>query len=108
MKALLTQDDFEQYLGIKEFDGFLPDLTVILFSASWCGPCRKIDTVMLETQFVANWLKCDIDQNDYTAGYCGIRSIPSFLVIYKKKIIDIKQSSNTLEILQWLQSLKLY
>jgi len=107
MKPLLTQIEFEEYIGRQEFVGTLPDLTVIWFSASWCGPCKRIDGMLLETLFPANWLKCDIDENDYTAGYCGIRSIPAFLVVYKKKIIGIKQSSSTQEVLQWLQSLTL-
>ena len=28
-----------------------------------------------------NWLKCDIDQNNYTPGYCGVQSIPSFVLV---------------------------
>jgi beta-lactam-binding protein with PASTA domain len=32
------------------------------------------------------WLKCDVDQNNYTPGYCGIRSIPSFIVVANGKV----------------------
>lgn len=105
MKYLENQEMFEILLGKGESDTLLPPLTVIWFSAEWCGPCKKINIQKLIDTFPANWLKCDVDRNDYTAGYCGIRSIPSFLVIYNKKVIGTKTSSSTLEILQWLQSL---
>jgi thioredoxin-like negative regulator of GroEL len=49
-----------------------------------------------------NWLKCDIDQNDYTAGYCGIRSIPTFLIINNKKVVEKFSSNNTQKVIDWL------
>lgn len=104
MKYLITQTEFEELLGKQPLSSYdvLPNLTIILFTAMWCGPCKRINLDLLESKFPANWLKCDIDQNDYTAGYCGIRSIPTFMVIYKTKIVDTKSSSNTEEIIAWL------
>jgi len=107
MKYLENHTQFEQLIGRAPCDFELPELVVIWFSAEWCGPCRKINYELLESRFPASWLKCDIDKNDYTAGYCGLRSIPSFIVIYKKKILGTKSSSNTQEILSWLESLLL-
>ena len=109
MKLLENHEQFEQLIGRApcEYENTLPDLVVIWFSAQWCGPCKKIDVELLENRFSATWLKCDIDRNDYTTGYCGLRSIPSFLVVYKKKILGTKSSSNTQEILAWLESLPL-
>lgn len=107
MKYLENHEHFEQLIGKASCDYALPDLVVIWFSAQWCGPCKKVNVELLESSFPATWLKCDIDRNDYTAGYCGLRSIPSFLVVYKKKILGSKSSSNTQEILAWLQSLLL-
>jgi thioredoxin 1 len=106
MKYLETQEQFEVLIGKSPSDVPLPKLTVIWFSAEWCGPCKKIqiDEIMREFQKDANWLKCDIDRNDYTAGYCGIRSIPTFMIIYDTMILGTKSSSNTNEILQWLNS----
>ena len=107
MKLLENHEQFEQLIGRAPCEYDFPDLVVIWFSAQWCGPCKKIDVELLENRFSATWLKCDIDRNDYTAGYCGLRSIPSFLVVYKKKILGTKSSSNTQEILAWLESLPL-
>ena len=107
MKYLTNQTQFEELIGKIPSEYPISDLSVIWFSAEWCNPCKKINIDYLMENFKANWLKCDIDQNDYTAGYCNIRSIPSFLVVYKKKIIDIKSHSDTNTILLWLENLTL-
>uniref|UniRef100_A0A6C0D8Q7 Thioredoxin domain-containing protein n=1 Tax=viral metagenome TaxID=1070528 RepID=A0A6C0D8Q7_9ZZZZ len=105
MKYLETQEQFEELIGRIPVREPLPSLTVIWFSAAWCGPCKKIQINKLMSDFPANWLKCDVDQNNYTAGFCGIRSVPTFMVIYNTKILETKASSDTNEILQWLNSL---
>lgn len=106
MKYLETQEQFEQLIGKMPSETPLPSLTVIWFSAEWCRPCKKIqiDYLMSEFQKNVNWLKCDVDLNSYTAGFCGIRSIPTFMVVYNTKILGTKGSSDTNEILQWLNS----
>lgn len=104
---LLSHDEFEMLIGRRAATFALPDLTVIWFTATWCGPCKRIDTDALQKSFPTNWLKCDIDQNDYTAGFCGIRSVPTFLVVYKKKVVGTKSSSSTADIIEWLQNLQL-
>jgi thioredoxin-like negative regulator of GroEL len=48
-----------------------------------------------------NWLKCDIDQNDHSAGFCGIRSIPSFIAIKDKKVVGSLQSNDTVAVVKW-------
>jgi thioredoxin 1 len=105
MKYLETQEEFEQLIGRVPSIEPLPPLTVIWFSAEWCGPCRRIQIDKIMSEFEANWLKCDVDRNNYTAGFCGIRSIPSFVVVHNTKIIGIKTLSNTSEILEWLNGL---
>ena len=109
MKPLESQQQFEHFIGRSQEPSTepVPDFIAIWFSAPWCAPCRRIDSEILESRFPAAWFKCDIDKNDYTAGYCGIRSIPSFLVIHKKKIIGTKTSSNMNDIIDWLESLLL-
>jgi thioredoxin-like negative regulator of GroEL len=101
MNYLLNQEEFEQLIGKSKSNEPVPDKSVIYFTASWCGPCQRIDKELLNRSFSnINFLLCDIDRNDYTAGYCGIRKIPTFLVIYKTKIIDTFSSTNTFEIVE--------
>ena len=104
MKYLITQEEFETLIGRGEFpDAKVPDLTVVWFSATWCGPCRAVDGDGLEEAFPSvNWLKCDVDQNTYTHGYCGLRSIPAFVAIKNKKIMGSLQSNDTKKIADWV------
>ena len=85
----MKQEHFEKIIRrapLEEGES-IPRYIVVYFTATWCGPCRSVRPAELEARLpMVTWLKCDIDQNDYTAGYCGIRSIPTFLVIRDGKI----------------------
>lgn len=106
MKYLDSQEEFETLIGRgEEYVGELPPLTIIWFSAEWCGPCKRIPIEELMKEFPANWLKCDVDRNNYTPGYCNIRSIPSFIIIYKKQIIGTKNSSSVVELKDWFRTI---
>ena len=101
----MTQEEFEVLIGRAEpteerHSGEPPEATVVYFTATWCGPCRSVRTAELEEGLKGvQWLKCDVDQNDYTPGYCEIRSIPTFLVIKNKKILGKFSSTSTETIL---------
>jgi thioredoxin 1 len=95
----MTQEEFEVLIGRAEpteNDLPVPSVSVVYFTATWCGPCRSIRTTELESELPeVNWLKCDIDQNNYTPGYCNISNIPTFLVIKNKTILGKFSASNT-------------
>jgi hypothetical protein len=106
MKYLDSQEELEALIGRGgSYDGEIPDLTIIWFSAEWCGPCKKIPISQLMSEFPANWLKCDVDRNKYSPGYCNIRTIPSFMVIYKTKILGTKGSSSIIELNEWFRTI---
>ena len=94
----MKQEHFEKIIGrapLEEGES-IPRYIVVYFTATWCGPCRSVRPAELEAGLpMITWLKCDIDQNDYTAGYCGIRSIPTFLVINDGKIKGQFSSTST-------------
>jgi len=107
MKLLISHIEFEQLIGVQDPEPGtkLPDFTVIYFTASWCGACRALDLPALEAAVPgANWLKCDIDQNDYTGGYCGVRSIPTFLIVSNKKVVGTLTSNNTQKVVDWVST----
>jgi|LauGreDrversion4_2_1035121.scaffolds.fasta_scaffold10589_3 thioredoxin-like negative regulator of GroEL len=108
MDPLATQEQFEILIGkntepVKEP---VPSLVIVYFTAKWCGACRRLNLPMIvgSTSPDVKWLKCDIDENDYTAGYCGITSIPTFLAIHEKKILGTMKSSDTATVVEWIKS----
>lgn len=76
----------------------------IQFTASWCGPCKKIDSDFLVEEFPnVTFYKCDIDENKYTPGYCGVRAIPNFVIIKgPKNLIGPFQASDTAKVATWI------
>ena len=100
----MEQAEFETLIGRGEYpDAEVPPFTVVYFTATWCGACRSIDLNALMAVFPnVNWLKCDVDQNTYTHGYCGLRSIPAFVAIKNKKIVGSLQSNDTKKIADWV------
>lgn len=106
MEPLLDHTVFEALIGRIESEKPLPGLCVIYFTASWCGPCRRLrlNDIVGSISSSASWYKCDIDQNNYTAGYCGIRSIPTFMVIKNTKILGTFSNSDSDKIIAWLKA----
>lgn len=79
-------------------------ICIIRFTASWCNPCKKIDAeflLNLSDQIV--WYVCDVDENDYTMGYAGIKTIPSFLAIVNGVPQKPFQSSDTMKVAEWIK-----
>jgi thiol-disulfide isomerase/thioredoxin len=79
---------------------------LINFTANWCGPCKRVDWDFLLQEFgdqFAAIYKCDVDQNKYTPGFCGARSIPAWLIIKgPKKVEGTIQISDTAKIATWI------
>lgn len=108
MRYLMTQEEFEQLIGRQPVpEGtVLPHFTVVYFTATWCGACRALDMdAIVQATPQVNWLKCDVDQNNYTPGFCGVRSIPTFLAIADGKVVGQLSNNNTQKVVAWVQTL---
>jgi len=80
-------------------------IVLIKFTATWCGPCKRIDTnLLLSLSDRIVWYECDLDENDYTPGYCGVKSIPCFLAIVNGVPQPIFQSSDTAKVAEWMKA----
>lgn len=79
--------------------------TIVYFTATWCGPCKRIGPSVAE--LVARnpqirWLKCDVDRNNYTGGFCNVKSIPTFMAIHNTKILGQVQVSDADKLAEWV------
>ena len=105
MTLLQDQAMFEKLIGRgPEADAKdVPPICVIYFTANWCGACKRLDLpLILKSYPDVAWYKCDIDQNEYTAGFCDIRSIPTFLVIRNKEVVGKLSNSITNNVITWI------
>jgi thiol-disulfide isomerase/thioredoxin len=111
MRTFDTQLDFEQYwfdkaevtkpAGCRAEDKAF----FVYFTASWCGPCRRLDLDAIEAAAKATGIpiwKVEQTVNDYTAGYCDVRSLPTFILAKPKEIVSRVSSSSTLDVVTWM------
>ncbi|XP_072260535.1 thioredoxin-like [Pyxicephalus adspersus] len=89
VKELESQDEFDAAL-----ESAADKLIVIDFSASWCGPCKRIAPIYEEIS-CANpdvlFYKVDVDDVADLAEKCGIQAMPTFQFFKnKKKVAEIR------------------
>lgn len=54
---------------------------VVQFSATWCGPCKKLTKTIEDNEgkFTNTIYKMDLDENRELASILGIRSVPTLI-----------------------------
>ena len=103
MIPLPSQEFFESLLNPRNQSR--DPLCIILFTATWCSPCGKLDKDYLANLPNIKWYKCEITENKYTPGYCGVGSIPAFLAIVNGQPQPLFVSSNTEKVEEWTRTL---
>jgi len=74
-----------------------PKLVVVDFTATWCGPCKRIAPFFdeLSTKYPkAVFLKVDVDQCQETAAGNGVSAMPTFICFRNKTKIDKIQGAD--------------
>lgn len=83
-----------QMISKEVYDKLVAEGTpmIIDFSATWCGPCKKlapiIDEIAEEFAGEINVCKCDVDDNEELAAMYGVRNIPTVVFIKDGKEVD--------------------
>ena len=70
-------------------------LSLLYFTAKWCGPCQKIAPLMDELSdklretgdYNITFYKLDIDKNEEFCDKCEIRSVPTFYIMNGKDLL---------------------
>ena len=107
LPPLPNQEYFEGLIartnsGAAEFK----PLVIIYFTASWCGACKRLDLpALVASRPDAQWFVCDVDDNNYTPGYCGIKTIPAFQAISYGKTMPLFSNSSMPAVGAWLAAL---
>ena len=85
MAKIITDQNFEELVASG-----LP--FVVDFSATWCGPCKKISPIIdeLATEYEGRVIigKCDVDEADDLTSRFGIRSVPTVLFFKNGELVN--------------------
>lgn len=81
-------------------------IAIIYFTAKWCKACKAINVKLLESlRNDVTWYKCDIDIHQYTATYCDVQSIPSFMAIVDGRCGQTISRFTEEQLHQWIMRL---
>jgi thioredoxin 1 len=60
-----------------------PGITLLKFTAGWCGPCRTIAPILdaLAKEYTAHLLVVDTDDDPITAQQYDVRSMPTVVLL---------------------------
>lgn len=78
--------------------------TVVLFSASWCKPCKEMKPVFVDLEeklhALAVFGKIDIAVSPTIAQMYGIRSVPSLAVFHEGRLLKVFAGSKSVSALK--------
>lgn len=104
IQKLPSQEFFESLIKKNPPIAHAP-LILIKFGAHWCQPCKRLDMEFLvDLTDKIKWYECDVDENDYTPGYCGVKGIPAFLAIVNGNAQPLYVQSDTMKVAQWIKN----
>ena len=104
MEPLETQEQFEATIWRPEKP--TNTLYFVYFTANWCSACKRLNLEDIVRTNAHNplvkYYKCDVDENDYTGPFCGVKSLPTFVAFHAGTVVDKLANSNTDVVISWL------
>jgi thiol-disulfide isomerase/thioredoxin len=107
MEPLDTQEKFEELFRNPKAEGrrVSDTLFIVYFTATWCGPCKKLDKDLIASTAKEKGIPiyiCDNVINEYTVGYCMVNSFPTFIAYTLGKEKNRLTSNHTEAVLTWI------
>ncbi len=66
-------------------------LVLVDFFAEWCGPCKTLAPILVETKTkidpTTKIIKIDIDKNQHAAAHFNVRSVPTLILFKEGKLV---------------------
>lgn len=96
-KLIVTHEEYDCVLEESKENG--KALTLVFFTASWCGPCRQtlpaVRAVRAEHAENLNIYEVDVDESGDIVASTGIESVPTIFVMLEGKLLDFTVGSVT-------------
>ena len=105
----LDNDDVDIFNKIITQNDECPDLIICYFTATWCGPCKKISPVVTnigENNDHLRVIKIDVDEFADISGFCQIDCMPTFQ-FYKNNNIEPVHSFSGADTEELINTIKL-
>jgi thiol-disulfide isomerase/thioredoxin len=106
-----TYEDLEELFEEKVdiLDYIQDNNSVLYYTASWCGPCKKIYPNLCKLNSKLDYLtiyKIDIDKNEKIVDEKQIKGVPTFEYYCDKKLKGTITGSNIIKLLNFLKEHK--
>lgn len=105
----LENDDLDFFKKLIIENDECPDLIICYFTATWCGPCKKISpdvTNIGENNDHLKVIKIDVDECEEISGFCQIDCMPTFK-FYKNNSLEPVQSFSGADTEELINTIKL-
>tara|TARA_B110000858_G_scaffold198238_1_gene263457 strand:- start:1877 stop:2236 length:360 start_codon:yes stop_codon:yes gene_type:complete len=94
-----TEDDDIVKILLENMDKSV--LSLLYFTASWCGPCQKIKPFLKDfsekskkDKYNIEYYMIDIDKNKEFCYKCKIKSVPTFFIMNGKDLLSSQNGSD--------------
>ena len=109
LKLTNEHDDVELFKKIITQNDECPDLIICYFTATWCGPCKKISpdvTNIGNNNEHLRVIKIDVDECEEISSFCQIDCMPTFK-FYKNNNIEAVHSFSGADTEELINTIKL-